>query len=226
MSDASTDFNPFQAPGSSAAEKRELGEDDEYLISRREILCRNTVELPMACIYYGETEDLEQRQKTLRTFSGPGAFAFVLTVIAFLILVVSVVGGSLPFSSTSSGKVSYLVIFILAVPATSWAFRRYGCSTVNASWYVGPRYRRRIRWEKRIGRVILVFVGATGGSVVFRATGAVIISIGLGLLVLLLGRFYDPAVSLQLVGRRRGGFVLKGHSKSFYHEVQRISSGF
>jgi hypothetical protein len=226
MSEASTDFNPFQAPVSGDDRKTELGEDDEFLISRREILCRDTVELPMVCIRYGQTEDLELRKKTLRTFSAMGAFTFVITVIAFLILVTAVTSGDLPFSSTAFGKLFYLVVFMLAVPATFWAFRRYGCNTVDASWYVGPRYRRMILWEKRIGRTIVVVVAVTGGIGIARASGSSIPLVGLFLLALLLGRFFDPNVSLQLVGRRRGAFVVRGHSKKFYHAVQRIGGGF
>ena len=226
MSDASTDFNPFQAPVAGAPEKRKLGEDDEFLISRREILCRETVKLPMVCIRYGETEDLEQRKKTLRTLSAMGAFTLVITVIAFLILIAAVTSGDLPFSSTAFGKLFYLVVFILAVPATFWVFRRYGCNIVEASWYVGPRYRRMILWEKRIGRAIVVVVAVAGGIGTARASGSVIPLVGLLLLVLLLGSFFDPNISLQLVGRRRGAFVVRGHSKKFYQSVQRISGGF
>lgn len=226
MSDASTDFNPFQAPVSAAPEKKELGEDDEFLISRREILCRETVKLPMVCIRYGETEDLEQRKKTLRALSAMGAFTLVITVIAFLVLIAAVTSGDLPFSSSASGKLFYLVVFITAVPATSWAFRRYGCNVVDASWYVGPRYRRMILWEKRIGRAIVVVVALTGGIGTARASGSVIPLVGLLLLALFLVSFFDPNISLQLAGRRRGAFVVRGHSKKFYQAVQRISGGF
>ncbi|MDG1893667.1 MAG: hypothetical protein P8J37_02040 [Fuerstiella sp.] len=226
MSEPSTDFNPFQAPVADAAEKQELGEDDEFLVSRREILCRDTVILPLVCIRYGETEDLEQRKKLLRMLSGTGAFSLVLTVIGFLLLVGATIGGQLPFSGSSSGKLFYLTVFIMALPATFWAFRRYGCRMVDASWYVGPRYRRMILWEKRIGRAIVFFVTAAGGVGIARESGSWWPLVGLAGLGLLLSIFFDPNINLQLVGRRRGVFLLRGHSKSFYLQVQRNNSRF
>ena len=134
--------------------------------------------------------------------------------------------GDLPYSSSSFGMLAYGAIFILAVPATFWIFKRYGCCTVDATWYVGPRYRRRILWQQRIGRTIVFLVAMSAGGRMARESASMLPLIGMTLVGLVLCRFYDPNVRLQLAGRRRGFFVLKGHSKSFYHEVKRIGSGF
>ncbi|MEO2014643.1 MAG: hypothetical protein ABGZ53_09740 [Fuerstiella sp.] len=226
MSEASTDFNPFQAPKLADLEKKVLGEDDEFLVSRREILCRESVQLPMVCIRFGETEHLERRQKTLRTLTGAGAFLLVLGAVAVLILLGALMAGDLPFSNSPFGILSWVAVFLLAVPAAMRGFQRYGCSKVDATWYVGPRYLRRIRWERRFGRVIVLFAATAGGVSIVRTGGSVIPLIGLAGLAVLLGIFFDPNVSLQLVARRRGVFVLKGHSKKFYREVNRIINGF
>ncbi len=226
MSEAGTEFNPFQAPVLAAPEKKVLGDDDEFLVSRREILCRDRVQLPMICIRYGETEHLERRQKTLRTLTAAGAFVLVLSAIAILVLLGALMAGDLPFSNSPFGILSWVAAFLLAVPATVRGFQRYGCSTVDATWYVGPRYHRRVLWERRIGRVIVFFVAIAGGVVIVRNGGPVTALIGLAGLALLLGIFFDPNVSLQLAARRRGVFVLKGHSKIFYREVNRIINGF
>lgn len=226
MTEASADFNPFQAPLFAEAEKKTLGEEDEFLVSRREILCRESLLLPMVCIRYGETEHLQQRQKILRTLTGQGAFVLVLAVVAFLVFLAALLASSLPYSDSPVGILSYAVVFMGAVPATFMAFRRYGCCKVDATWYVGPRYCRRILWERRIGRVIMFSLATAAGVGNVVAGGSVFSLIGLAGLAALLGKFFDPNVSLQLVGRRRGIFVLKGHSKAFYREVNRIGKGF
>jgi len=226
MTEAHADFNPFQAPLFAEAEKKTLAEDDEFLVSRREILCRNTVELPLVCIRYGETEYLEKRQKKLWTLTGLGACVLVLAVVSFLVLLGALLAGSLPYSDSPVGILFYAVALLVAVPATLSAFRRYGCCKVDATWYVGPRYRRRMRWERRAGRAIVFFLATAVGVEIVRSGGSVFLLIGLVGLAVLLGSFFDPNVSLQLVGRRCGVFVVRGHSKAFYREVNRIINGF
>ena len=226
MNAPSTEFNPFQAPVFADAEKTTLGEDDQFLVSKRDILCRDRVELPKVCIRYGETEDLERRQKILRMFTGLGLMAFAIAVLGFLVLLSALVAGRLPFSDTTLGMLLFVVALLVTVPAVYRFFRRFGCCEVDAVWFVGPRYRRRIRWERRIGRAFVLLLAAGGGFGIAEATGSVIPLVALVVLALVLAAFFDPNISLQLVGRRRGVYVLRGHSKAFCHEVNRLISGY
>ncbi len=65
MSSDPDSFNPYQPPAVQEVPEPLFGEDTEFLISCREILCRENVTLPRKCIHTGDTGELEKRRKLL-----------------------------------------------------------------------------------------------------------------------------------------------------------------
>jgi hypothetical protein len=129
------EYNPFLAPVSATIEAgqpdQSLG-DKEYVVLPRRILCREKVVLPEICVFYGDTQGLEPRQRTLRSLK-PFA-SFFLFVMTFLALPLSgfVFGASI--SWWSRGMIALaLSCLISIVGLLIW---RKGCNKVDATWYV------------------------------------------------------------------------------------------
>jgi hypothetical protein len=128
-------FNPYRAPENQEPQEVTLGEDAEFLISAREILCRETVHLPNVCIHTGETEDLVKRKKTflpasrwINLFFALGLFRKFSSVgwleFSILLMVVSI---------TSSSVIS--------------KFKLPGVVNIEATWYVDQQYLHHCRWQ-------------------------------------------------------------------------------
>lgn len=229
MSDVRAEFNPFQAPPSSheIPQANELGDDDEFLILRKQILCREQVELPKVCVFFGDTEDLEPRRKTLKTLKPLSAVVAVLLGVSVLFvpaLIIESNRGPLSGWVADALKMTFYVVLAVGAGVMIW---KQGCYKVDATWYVGRRYRRRLAIERRIGQVILV------GSAVLLLLGVPYVEyeLRIGFIVLAVGSLIaslklDCERSLTLKEKRNEAFVLEGHKKRFFETVNRLRSGF
>ena len=228
MSDANADFNPFQAPLSQTADaaKVRLGDDDSFLVLKKRILCRDAVELPKVCVFYGETEDVEPRRKTLKTLMPSSWFIFI-----FMTFSVFVVPGLIFDSARGSAATSFetglkLVVYLLLLGGGVAFIWMHGCYQVDVTWYLGKRYRRRAAIERRIGQVIVV-AGAVGLLTCLPWVDLPFQVLFLGVIAAMLaGLRLNGEQNLQLSGRRHGAYILVGHRKKFFEVVTRQQNGF
>ena len=227
-------FNPYQAPATQEYEDVVLSEEAEFLISGREILCRESVNLPKVCIHTGQTKNLQQRQETFLSarvlFAGVGGLIVPAAVLILLF----------------SGRIGWGLILIIGLMFWGAALLPLagrlgfpGTVSIRATWYVSDEYLRRCRqtaWFIRLAIVVIMFLfgfllgyqtsmaasGATGTGL--RTAGFLAGICGVISLTLRTER------RIRLAGRRRRGphrdlFALTGHSRRFSEAVDRINHG-
>lgn len=221
-------FNPFQPPASLAADVDTLADDAEFLFSSNEILCRDSVELPQVCIRLADTDNLVKRQQNLRVVAGPFVAAIILLAIPVIALSVNFGARGLIAAVVVGGILQLIVRF---VAKTSLPFTY----SVDATWYVGERYLRRVKWYNRISRVVVMGVAivisvlvAVEARSLQDAAIQIIVALGLGIAVSF-GLSTERKLMLsgrRFFGRHRGLMVLSGHSKKFAAAAQRIQAGF
>lgn len=227
----SESFNPFQAPESDEHEVLTLADDTEFLISRSEILCRETVELPRVCIAKGITENLQQRQQSFYSTGVPiaGLLTFVLVIGA--ISLVGRFGGA------------WMILGLVAIGShrLPWLLARLkfpGVVTIEATWYVSEAYLRICRWQQWISRgfivVMAAWVGFAAGEagLTFKlAANLQVQGPGMAVLLGIVGGLLSLTVRmerrLRLQGRRRWGphkglYSLGGHTRKFTRAVEAL----
>ncbi len=227
MSDAE---NPYQAPEAQEPEEIILTDDTEFLISGREILCRDVVTLPRVCIARGTSEDLEERQRSLRTTT----VSFLLVVLPFIVLLFVFPAAVCPA----------LVIFSLLwalVMQLPGSIKIPGTATTTVTWYVSRAYRQRCRMIQWIVRgTIFVATFSAGAFVAYvestvrenALTNALLAGLATGGVAGLLSLALKMERTFRCTGTRwrgpyKGLFVLTGHSRQFSETVERmIHSGF
>ena len=91
----SESFNPYMAPETQEYKEVTLGDDAEFLISQREILCRETVHLPKICIRTGRADNLIERS---RTFQSTATMPVLVMLVGMIAFVVYASGVSVPFA--------------------------------------------------------------------------------------------------------------------------------
>ena len=222
------DFNPFEAPKSQSPDSDMLADDAEFLFSSREILCREQVELPKACIRLGDVENLVQRKKTLRIISGVGVAGVILFVVCIMIIppIYGWAGALTVFAAAVIVSVIHRFTLRFAFPAAL---------TVDATWYVSERYLNRVKWQDRFGRALILVIASLLAWLITRSldtwaeqAGAFLLVLGIGFVV---GFGLRTEVGLALRGRRltgrhRGLMVLTGHSRRFANTAERINAGY
>ena len=224
ISASESEFNPFQAPDIGHAQQElRLTDDDEYLVTRTAILCREKVELPKICIHLGETEELVRREKSLQILSPRAIAATVVGAAAFFAIPMW-----LAFSYSSTRLTIFaegmLVVFLLgAFAAVVWWSAKHGLYKVDAVWYTCDTYNKRMRWQRWGVRIALVGLTIWGVSDESNSWWTIIL---VPLVVGLVSLSFNPETGLQLKGKRDDAFVLAGHSKKFHEAVLRFKSGF
>lgn len=91
----SESFNPYTATETQEYKEVTLGDDAEFLISQREIQCRETVYLPKICLHTGRADNLIERSRTFHSTANIPALVMLVGVVAF---VVYASGMSVPFA--------------------------------------------------------------------------------------------------------------------------------
>lgn len=221
MGRAQTNFNPFQPPEAREQPRLVLHEDDEFVISREAILCRETVELPQICLRNGDTDDLTPRRSTLRVLTRRSIIQLVGAAIAVLLFPLWQSVADAPVLQSRAVSVILMLGLIVAFGGVVWWSAKYGLHTVNVTWYIGGRYRHYLKWNRIIVRSLIVAAAVTLCVVVVVQTGETwpILPAFVGAAVLCI--FYDPERKLQLVGKRGEAFVLRGHTREFHGAVIR-----
>jgi len=223
-------FNPYQAPEIQEQGEVRLGEDSEFLISEREILCRETVSLPKVCIHTGESDNLLQRQATFRSLRAPVGAIFVLLYIV----------------TSQFAEALEVLILIVAASILSAVLSRYtkwklpGVKKIDATWYVNRDYCDRCYQQQWIIRGIIILVAFLGGFAAaygLAAPGTSISMSNAGVSAVAstvffggLSLFLRIERRLRYSGRRwrrphQGLFSLTGHSSRFAETVERIIHG-
>ncbi len=222
-------FNPYQAPEVQEQDEVRLGEDSEFLISEREILCRETVKLPKICIHTGEPADL-QRQATFRSPQIP----LVVFIILIPFLLAGVAGGSEMILLAIAG----LFMFALIRRLTTWTFP--GVTTIDTTWYVNSDYSQRCYRQQWMIRGVILVAAFLGGYVIsYNMTPpGNPTSMRDASLTALFSAVFFGGLSLTLrierrlsysrrrrTGPHKGLFALNGHSRRFAETVERIIHG-
>jgi hypothetical protein len=219
------EYNPFLAPVSATIEAgqpdQSLG-DKEYVVLPRRILCREKVVLPEICVFYGDTQGLEPRQRTLRSLKPFASFfLFVMTSLA-LPLSGFVFGASI--SWWSRGMIALaLSCLISIVGLLIW---RKGCNKVDATWYVCLSYRQRAAMEYKLARAVVYCAGI---GLLFATQWVewpfqmLFVAITICMLA---GLKLKCEEHLKLAGKRGDVFLLHGHKKKFFEAVRRQENQF
>lgn len=219
MTDSAEPHNPFQAPQVAEIEELRLAETAEFHVSPHFLLCRDHLQLPPICIHYGETDDVQSRSRTLRRLTGGGIMKVITAaLLAFGTLAVG------PMNSARSPGQWVELMFVMAMfvlfGIVIWHVSKSSMQTVHATWYVCGRYRQRLRWHKFIVRTLLLTTALAMGIWCVVETGEwwVVITILFTTPFIALG--YDPERKLELVGKKYGANMLRGHSKKFHRAVR------
>ena len=221
MSDPATD-NPYQAPTIHAPQSPVFGEDTEFLISPREILIRESVDLPKVCISSGETEDLIKRTRTFHSWSLSGGAVFVVTAIVVIVLLVKILEltqGPLEYFPA----ISLLTVVFLPRVLTSLFSTIPGVTAMKVNWYVGQSYHRRCR----IINWIVRFSGPASIAVSRMVLSPGYVTQSILFLVAILCLFCNVERTLRYQGPRyfgiyKGLHVLTGHGRKFANAVEQI----
>lgn len=227
MSGQATD-NPYQAPTVQSPQTPVFDEDTEFLISPREILIRESVDLPKVCISSGETADLIKRTRTFHSWSLVGGALYAvcaIIVVMLLVMVFELTSGQLGFVPV----IAVLAVIFLPRVLTMYSSALPGVTAITVNWYVGQSYHRRCRvinWIIRISgpaaiavsRMVLTPGHANRGATV---TQSVLV------LVAILCLFCNVERTLRYQGPRyfgiyRGLHVLTGQSRKFANAVEQI----
>lgn len=226
MSAQNTDFNPFQAPTAAAPVEANLRDSDEYLVFARMILCRQTVHLPPLCIRYGEADGVEAKSDVLRTLTAATVLKIIAAAVICFGLPMWISMHNAPFfrSGILNGLTALSLIGLFGL-IVWWSAKR-GMVSVNVTWYTCARYRRYLRWNKLIVRALIF-----GGALVAGAMSSFEMGHGWPLFICLSGAAvvvfgYDPEIKLQLAGRKKEAYVLRGHSTAFHKAVLAQESAF
>lgn len=222
--------NPYQAPQTQEYQEPTLSDDTEFLISRGEILCRETVELPRVCIQTGTTEDLVQRQQTYRVpryrISGP--------VIGAAVLLLMFVG-----ARWGAAVLVGIVCTMLTASVLMGHVHQLGMVKVSATWYVASDYLRRCRRQEWWIRAFIlaltsglgILVASSGSSPgLSHMTWNVLTGLGIGLVCGIPSLFLGVERTITCSGRRNRGphkglYSLRGHSRQFTKAVELIIQG-
>ena len=225
-------LNPYEAPPTVEVPEVRLGEDSEFLISAREILCRESVELPRVCVQTGETEGLVQRKEKFQSFD--------LKVVGFAILLAV---GVLLFAG-SMGTSELILLFGLMIAARVLMSRRstsrlLGIAIVSVTWYVSEEYLQKCQRQQWIVRgaiaVTTFLIGfAIAASNVLPGSNRLMPGLYGGILFGGVSGFVSLMLKsekkIRYSGRRRFGphkglYSLVGHSRVFTETVERIAHG-
>lgn len=213
---ADSDHNPFQAP-SSGPQEPSLVVWEDCLVTPRRILCKNETTLPKACFFFGCTENLVQHRETLRTLKGTSVLAIIVFVAALLLMmtVVPVAGAAL-----------LLIMSALLLALTVTGLWKNGFHVIALTWYVGPKYQRRILVEQIIMRIIIVTVCTVITTAVLRAGESpllIALTVALGTAAWFGAK---PGRKPTLVGKKQEMFIISGHSRKFCEATRGLSKPF
>ncbi|MEZ6123916.1 MAG: hypothetical protein R3C49_12155 [Planctomycetaceae bacterium] len=214
------EFNPYQAPETSAGTQQMLSADAEFLVSDRCILCGPVVQLPKICIRSGETSDLIMKTGTLKWKSMmPIGIGALTTVVAMII------------GSLTGVALSWLsLVLIYAVWGAVFLVRNllpWNVREVQATWFVSTREEQ--QWHS--SRVRRLWVAGIAGALV---AGVVIIAwltesrdvlslINLPLLVAVLALLSIPKANQpELTGVHQDLNILRNLSPVFLKKVLRL----
>ena len=233
----SESFNPYQAPESQELGEVRLGADAEFLISNREILCRESVSLPTVCLHTGAADDLVERSRTFHSTAARLAAALLVGVIAVVFFMNSLVGEQAILA------VPVIIIGLILLLPLLLKLKVPGLIAVKARWYVNKNYAQRCLWRKRAICIAIppVLFAVTFGAVysedylqptaLSHSLGAGTFGGGIGIVLSLIAMlFFRVERVLRYSGRRRRGpqkglFILTGHSRRFTETVERMIHG-
>ena len=209
-----------------------LSDDAEFLISSREILCRESVSLPKVCIHTGQTENLQQREATFHSAGMIVAGLFLPVVVLIVLFTGDLIGGS------------WLGMIVLAICGTALLpvlarLKVPGIVSIKATWHVSDEYLRRCRWQQWCIRgVIVAVMFSVGFAVGYDTTAAAASPIitglqtgsALGGICGIISLALRMERRIRYSSRRRRGlhkglFALTGHSRRFTESVERIIHG-
>ncbi len=218
MSATEESDNPFRAPKSSDLSELRLRGREDFLVTEQYIVCRNTVELPKICIWYGDSEDLVPRNRVLQKLSHWDVMKIIGITVGVTILNIGVIDGIFT-QSTSDLKALFAVCLTISTLFVSaviiWWFARQGISKVDTTWYICRRYRRRLLRDRvMLAAITFGGVGALGVWTAWELNSLWPLGICLGIATLV-SATYCPERKLRLCGRTNGVFLLQGHSEAF-----------
>ncbi len=162
MSDATAEFNPYQAPAADSEVEPGLEPGTEFLVSDKVVLCADSVTLPRVCVQSGSREDLVTQHRSLYWIPRGPLFVGVIVLlvtgpfsarIAFTIID----GGFWRFPMGTSVLLFVPPLILIWLTLFGLAYR--GMRRVDATWSINRELQRRNERHRRAFAIAAALFG-------------------------------------------------------------------